>query len=288
MSLGVTGLDDSQAHPVRRRLARGAYLLPSLFTMGNILLGFYAIVRAYRGDYPQAALLIFAAAVLDALDGRIARLTGTESDFGREFDSLADVMTFGLAPAMISFLWGLHELGRVGWLVPLFFVVCTATRLARFNVQTDVVDKRFFVGLPSPAAAGAIVSLFFLIPPPETLFERELWTARAVLFFALVTVGSLMVSTFRYPSFKKLDLRQRWSYRGVLVLAGTVLVLLYQPKAFFFAAAFLYTLAGPVGWVVRRLRREGDGDGDGDGQVAEDAVDGHATAAPPPPAGLVR
>ena len=146
---------------IPRRLRRGAYLLPSLFTIGNMLLGFYAIVLGFRGAdlgsaglFQRAALLVFAAGLLDGLDGRIARMTGTDSDFGREYDSLADLLTFGVAPALLTYAWGLRELLRFGWLVPLFFVVCCATRLARFNIQVRVVDSRRFVGLPAPAAAG--------------------------------------------------------------------------------------------------------------------------------------
>lgn len=235
---------------VRRRLRRGAYLLPSVFTIGNILLGFYAVVRGFRGDFQGAALLIFVAAVLDGLDGRIARLTGTESAFGREFDSLADVLTFGAAPAFLAFLWGLDELGRIGWLVPLFFLVCTATRLARFNVQTRVVDTRYFVGLPTPAAAGALAAVLFFAP------DRE-WKAGLglVLIAALVGLGVLMVSTFRYRSFKEIDLRKRWSYRMALPLAAVLLVVAYHPPAFFLALAVLYTLSGPAAWLVARVRR---------------------------------
>jgi len=235
---------------VRARLRRGAYLLPSLFTIGNILLGFYAFVLGFRGEFKTAALLIFAAGVLDGLDGRIARLIGTESEFGKEFDSLADVLTFGAVPALLAFLWGLKDLGRIGWLVPLFFVLCSAIRLARFNVRTKVVDSRYFVGLPAPVAAGAIAAFLFLVPSSD--WRRWL---EAVMLVALIAVGALMVSTFRYPSFKKIDLRQRWSYRAALPLAAVILVLAYHPPAFFLSAAMVYTLSGPLGWLFGRLRR---------------------------------
>ncbi len=129
-------------------IRRGAYLLPSLFTMGNMVLGFYAIVCGLDGSFRKGALLVFLAAFLDSIDGRIARMTGTESDFGKEYDSLADVITFGAAPAMLTYLWGLRAFDRDAWLLAVFFMVCTATRLARFNVQTRVVDSRYFVGLP--------------------------------------------------------------------------------------------------------------------------------------------
>ena len=235
--------------PVSRGLRRGVYLLPSLFTIGNIFLGFYALSSGFRGDFERAALLLFAAGFLDNLDGRIARLTRTESAFGREFDSLADVITFGVMPALLAWEWGLDGYGRLGWLMPLFFTVCTATRLARFNVQTKVADSRFFVGLPCPAAAGAVGSLLFLAPEGDGLP----WL-RPLMLASLAALGTLMVSTVRYPSFKKLDLARRRSYRILLPLAAVTLVVAYHPQAFFLTVAVLYTFSGPVSWIVGRLR----------------------------------
>ncbi|MEM7355237.1 MAG: CDP-diacylglycerol--serine O-phosphatidyltransferase [Acidobacteriota bacterium] len=235
---------------VGQRLRRGVYILPSLFTMGNILMGFYAIILGFRGEFATAALLVFVAGILDGLDGRIARMTHTESEFGREFDSLADVLTFGITPALLAYLWGLQDLGRIGWLIPLFFLICTAVRLARYNVQTKAVDSRFFVGLPSPAAAGFIASFLFVQPDSEI----RVWLAAAMLL-SLVGVGTLMVSTFRYASFKKFDLRQRWSYRIALPWAAGILALAFHPPAFFLSAAVVYTLTGPVSWLYGRLRR---------------------------------
>ncbi len=237
---------------VRQRLRRGGFLLPSAFTVGNILLGFYAIVRGFRGDFQEAALLVFGAGVLDSLDGRIARLTGTESDFGREYDSLADVLTFGATPALLTFFWQLRFLGRIGWIIPLFFVVCAATRLARFNVQTKVVDGRFFVGLPVPAAASGICSMLFFMPRADAGPYEGL--PALLMCAALLVLGTLMVSTFRYRSFKQIDLRQPWSYRWVLPLAAAVLVIAYHPPAFFLIVTLLYGLSGPVGWLVGRFR----------------------------------
>jgi len=242
-----------RAVKVRRRLRRGTYLLPSMFTMGNIMLGFAAIVRGFAGDFGDAAILILFAVVLDGLDGRIARLTGTESDFGKEFDSLADVISFGAAPALLAFLWGLQKYGRIGWLVPLFFLICTSIRLARFNVQTKKVDPKSFVGLPSPAAAGSVTWLLYL--SGEWFGEIPPHWLEVVMLLALVVVGSLMVSTFRYPSLKKIDLRQRVSYRVALLVAAAILVLAVRPTVFLLSAILLYTFAGPWGWVVGRLRR---------------------------------
>jgi CDP-diacylglycerol--serine O-phosphatidyltransferase len=232
---------------VRRRLRRGAYMLPSLLTIGNILMGFYALICGLRGDFQRAALLIFAAALLDALDGRLARLTGTESEFGREFDSLADVLTFGVTPAVLTHIWGLSELGRIGWLVPLCYLVCTAARLARFNVQTKPVDSRYFVGLPSPAAACALASILFFAPTGP--YWR--WGA-VILVVALLFLGALMLSTFRFWSGKQIDLRQRWSYRMILPAAVLLLVVVYHPPAFFLAIAVLYIFSPPVRWLRGR------------------------------------
>jgi CDP-diacylglycerol--serine O-phosphatidyltransferase len=181
------------------------------------------------------------------LDGRIARLTNTESDFGREFDSLADALTFGAAPALLAYVWGLDEIGRLGWIVPLFYLVCTATRLARFNVQSRVADKRFFVGLPAPAAACSVASFLYFAPGSEW----GLWT-RIVLMMAFGILAGLMISTFRYPSFKQIDLKQRWSYRTALPLALVLLVVAYHPPAFFLTVAIVYTSSAPIAWVFGR------------------------------------
>lgn len=255
----------------KRRLRRGVYLLPSIFTIGNMLMGFYAIILGFRGYlggpdelFIRAALLIFAAAILDGLDGRIARLTGTESDFGKEYDSLADAITFGVSPALLTYFWGLVELGRIGWLVPLFFMVCCVTRLARFNVQASIADHRFFVGLPTPAAACAVCSILLFSP------DREWRTySVALVLMALVVLGLLMVSTFRYRSGKKIDLRKRWSYRAVIPVAAVILVTAIYPRAFFLAVAVVYTLSGPVGWLWGRMRRSG---GDGDGETPDSSL----------------
>jgi CDP-diacylglycerol--serine O-phosphatidyltransferase len=216
--------------------------------MGNLLLGFLAVIRGLSGAFQHAALAIFVAVILDALDGKIARLTRTESDFGREFDSLADVSTFGFAPAVLAYIWGLEELGRLGWLVPAFYLICAATRLARFNVQTRVVDSRYFVGLPAPAAAGGVASFLFFAPDAE-------WRTWAALACVIIVglLGVLMISTFRYASFKQVDLRRRWSYRVAVPLAAMLLLVIYHPPAFFISVALIYTVSGPALWMTSRL-----------------------------------
>jgi CDP-diacylglycerol--serine O-phosphatidyltransferase len=235
----------------RVRIRRGAYLLPSLFTMGNMVLGFYAIVCGLGGHFLKAALMVFLAAGLDSIDGRIARMTGTESDFGKEYDSLADVITFGAAPGMLAYLWGLREFSEDAWLLSVFFMVCTATRLARFNVQTRVVDSRYFVGLPSPAAAGTICSI--LIFAPEYHDDLRVFM-QALIGMALLLVGVLMVSTFRYNSFKSFDLRKRWSYRAFVPFAAILLMIVFIPRVVLLVMTVLYTLSAPVGALISRLR----------------------------------
>ncbi|MEA2559302.1 MAG: CDP-diacylglycerol---serine O-phosphatidyltransferase [Acidobacteriota bacterium] len=241
-----------QRPAVSQRLQRGAYLLPSLFTVGNMLLGFYAVICGLRGQFRLAAILVFVAAIVDTFDGLIARVTNTESDFGKEYDSLADVITFGAVPAILTWLWGLDELHRDAWLLSAFFMICTATRLARFNVQHKVVDKRWFVGLPTPAAAGTICSLLFYAPDREW----KSWMI-ALVAVSLLLVGLLMVSTFRYRSVKGFDPRQRMSYRVAVPIAALLLVIYYQPYAFFLILAVAYTLSGPALWLFGQVRGRG-------------------------------
>jgi len=233
---------------VGARLRQGAFLLPSAFTVGNLFLGFFAVILALKGRFPATGACILVAGVVDSLDGRIARMTHTESDFGKEFDSIADVVTFGVAPALSAYLWGLEELRRIGWLVPLFFLVATATRLARFNVQSGRVDSRWFVGLPCPAAAGAVASFFLIAPDPDW----RPWLIGLVTG-GLVALGILMVSTFRYWSGKAVDLRRPRSYRVMLPIAGGLALLALEPAAFLPVVTVLYAVSGPALWLWRTL-----------------------------------
>ena len=195
----------------RRRFRRGVYLLPSLFTMGNMFCGYACVVYAMRGEYETAAPFIGFAFVLDMLDGRIARMTGGESAFGLQFDSLADVISFGIAPAILSFAWGLSPLGRLGWAASFMFVACAAMRLARFNIQSAGGDKRYFVGMPSPAAAAVPAATVFAYP--VGLYDyREALPALAMVLVPAV----LMVSKIRFRSFKTIDLQHRLPYTSVL------------------------------------------------------------------------
>ncbi len=241
--------------PLRSRrlgIRRGAHLLPRLFTLANMVLGFWAIILGLHEHFQKAAGLVFLAGLIDSVDGRIARLTGTESDFGKEYDSLADVITFGAAPALLAYLWGLEDFSPDTWLLSVFFMVCCATRLARFNVQSKVVDSRYFVGLPTPAAAFCICSILVFAPEYSDDVKAYMQIVMAV---ALLIVGVLMVSTFRYMSGKQLDLRRRLSYRTVVPIAAIVLVIIYQPWATLLVLTSLYTLSGPVAALIARFRR---------------------------------
>lgn len=235
---------------MRARLSRSAFLLPSSFTVGNLFLGFYAVVTALGGRYERAAVCVIVAGILDNLDGRIARLTHTESEFGKEFDSLADFLTFGIAPGMVTYLWGLHELLRIGYLVGFLYVVCAATRLARFNIQAGRVDSRYFVGMPSPAAAGTVVSFLLL----AEWHGAQPWYPVAMA--ALVaTCGVLMVTTFRYPALKQLDFGRPLTYRVALPIAALLLLVAFEPRFFLPTVATVYGLAGPWLWLKGRLFR---------------------------------
>jgi CDP-diacylglycerol--serine O-phosphatidyltransferase len=233
-----------------RRFRRGVYLLPSMFTMANLFCGYACIVHSIRGQLETAALFIGFAFVLDMLDGRIARMTGTTSAFGLEFDSLADVVSFGVAPAILSFQWGLHPLGRIGWAAGFLFVAAAAVRLARFNIQSGSQDKRYFVGMPSPAAACVPAATVFAYP------EGFQSPTHAVAVLAMVIVPALtMVSTIRFRSFKTLDLQTRRS-SAVLVLVALGLVLVAaEPQYSLAALAYTYLASGFIGYAWTRLHR---------------------------------
>jgi CDP-diacylglycerol--serine O-phosphatidyltransferase len=233
----------------RRKLRRGIYLLPTSLTTGNLCCGFFSLIEASRGHYELAALLIVAAGVLDGLDGRIARLTGTTSEFGVEFDSMADISSFGIAPAFLAYEWALQPFHRVGWLIAFLFVACAATRLARFNIQHGGSDKRYFAGLPSPAAAGAVASVAFAFPEPPSQLGYS------VLIGALVAAAALlMVSHIRYRSFKGFDLKSPRSYLSVVAIVLVLVAVLVHPRSLMVIAG-AYLLWGPASWLAGWLMR---------------------------------
>ncbi len=246
---------NGRMHAFRRR---GIYLLPNLFTTGGIFFGFYGVVAAIDGNFQAAAIAVFVAAVLDGLDGRIARLTHTESEFGKQYDSLADLVAFGMAPAIIVYQWGLSRLaeygwvwGKLGWLAAFLYAVAAALRLARFNVMPHTADRRFFEGLPSPSAAALVVSMVWLA-------TEQGWNGSVMLGAAFVVTfgaGALMVSRLAYYSFKELSPRGRISFTYVFVIPLIFVLIALDPPKVTFGIAATYALSALViaGW--RRQRR---------------------------------
>jgi CDP-diacylglycerol--serine O-phosphatidyltransferase len=230
---------------------RGIYLLPNLFTTAALFAGFYAIVQAMNQRFDQAAVAIFIAMVLDGLDGRVARLTRTQSAFGAEYDSLSDMVCFGAAPALIMYEWALKSLGRLGWIAAFVYCAGAALRLARFNTNIDVVDKRFFQGLPSPAAAALCAGLVWVID--DFKIER----AEVIIAIACVVTlfaGVTMVSNVPFYSFKDLNLRRSVPFWAILLIVFALIVISTNPPVILFLLFIAYSLSGYVLWVWRRTR----------------------------------
>jgi CDP-diacylglycerol--serine O-phosphatidyltransferase len=238
--------------PEQRRLRRGMYLLPSLFTLANMFCGYACVIYAMRGEFSTAAPFIGVAVVLDMLDGRIARMTGTTSDFGVQLDSLADLISFGMAPAVLAFQWGLDPLGRMGWAVGFVYLTAAALRLARFNIQV-VTDKRYFVGLPSPAAAGLVAATVFYFPNGLQTYPIALAGAALMVVPAL-----LMIRTIKFQSFKTFDLKMRRGYRGLFLVAAFIALLVTYPHEVLIVMAYTYFASGFVGTFLSRARKHDD------------------------------
>jgi CDP-diacylglycerol---serine O-phosphatidyltransferase len=230
---------------LRDRRRQGIFLFPSLLTTGNLFCGFFALLLSVDHRYTEAAVAICVAMIMDLLDGRVARLMKATSQFGVEYDSLADVISFCVAPAFLLYSFALHSLGRAAWFGAFLFVVCGALRLARFNVQTATVDRRFFIGLSTPAAAGVAASLVILLQGEEV--TRVVRVAIAVATYVL---GLLMVSTFRYWSFKEIDFARRRPVETLLVVVLGVMIVATMHEVFLFLVFGGYALSGPVRWLV--------------------------------------
>lgn len=230
----------------KKRIAMHIYVLPNLVTTGNIFFGFFAVIQAIRSEYLHAAYAIVAASIFDLMDGRLARLTRSTSKFGAEYDSLCDLVSFGMAPAVLLFQWALEPFGRMGWLACFLFVACGALRLARFNVQAHVVEKNYFQGLPIPMAAGIVASSVLA-------FSDLGWDPRGNPLLLVMTflLAFVMVSTFRYRSFKDLDLKERLPFR-YLVIGVTILALVaYRPEVNLFLLFLTYATLGAVFGVLK-------------------------------------
>ncbi|HTX24396.1 MAG TPA: CDP-diacylglycerol--serine O-phosphatidyltransferase [Steroidobacteraceae bacterium] len=246
--------DHSEPRPRRK----GIYLLPNLLTTGCLFSGFYAIVAAIDKHFAAAGIAVYVAALFDTLDGRIARLTHTESNFGKEYDSLADMVAFGLAPAIVAYQWGVVRIaeygrawGRFGWLAAFFFAAAGALRLARFNARAPTADKRYFEGLPIPSGA-AIVAAFVWF---SSEWHEPGLTGLIAAFCVTAAAGALMVSRFSYPSFKQFDLDRRIKFAYLLIVPLFFVLVAIDPPTMLLSMFATYALSAPVLWVGRRLRR---------------------------------
>jgi CDP-diacylglycerol--serine O-phosphatidyltransferase len=224
-----------------KKLAMHIYVLPNLVTTGNIFFGFYAVIHAIKGEFVNGAYAIVAAAIFDLLDGRLARLTRSTSKFGAEYDSLCDLVSFGMAPAVLLYLWALQPFGRLGWLACFLFLACGALRLARFNVQANVIEKAYFQGLPIPMAAGIVASSVLAFHDLE-------WdpSGNPLILGMAFLLAFVMVSTFRYRSFKDLDLKERLPFRFLVLGLLIIAVVAYRPEVNLFILFLGYATLGAV------------------------------------------
>ncbi|WP_257283615.1 CDP-diacylglycerol--serine O-phosphatidyltransferase [Endozoicomonas sp. SESOKO1] len=247
-------IEEGQA--IRRK---GIYLLPNLFTTGNLFCGFYAIIAAQAGNFSLACIAVFVAMILDGLDGRVARMTNTMSKFGEQYDSLADMVTFGVAPAMVAFSWALQELGKFGWMIAFVYAACAALRLARFNAQIEVTDSRYFTGLASPAAAAVVIGMVWALS--DFGFNGE--STLVALIGSLVTGGAgvLMVSNIRYHSFKKIDLRGRVHFVFLLAIVLAFAVVFMDPPRTLLLIFLAYACSGPITAIWRLGEEKSDHEG---------------------------
>ena len=236
---------------VRRQ---GIYLLPNLFTTGALFAGFYAVIAAMRGDFESAAIAIFFALVFDGLDGRIARLTNTSSKFGAEYDSLSDMVSFGVAPALVMLSWALGGLGKLGWSAAFIYVACAALRLARFNTQIDTADKNYFTGLASPAAACVIASTVWVCNDLGWVGENLPYEVSLLVALLTAAIGFLMIANFPYSSFKGIDFRGRVPFVVMIAVVLVFGLVTVDPPRIFLLAFLAYAVSGPVMLVLQRRK----------------------------------
>jgi len=252
----MTDLKNSENSP-----RKGIYLLPNLLTTAGLFSGFFAIVSSMNGRFEAAAVAIFIAMIFDGLDGRVARLTNTQSEFGAQYDSMSDLLAFGVAPALVAYNWALADLGKFGWLAAFVYVACAALRLARFNANLGVTDGRFFQGLASPAAAALVAGMVW----NGTSFQIDGDKYGYIVGLITIAAGFLMVSNFRYNSFKTLNWRDRVSFLTILLVVVVFVVIASKPAQMLFLIFAVYACSGPITTFrsVRKLKLEhvvGDSD----------------------------
>ncbi|MGC3874132.1 CDP-diacylglycerol--serine O-phosphatidyltransferase [Halomonas sp. GXIMD04776] len=230
---------------------RGIYLLPNLFTTSALFSGFFAVVASINGDFAAAAIAVFVSMVLDGLDGRVARLTNTQSEFGAQYDSLADMLSFGVAPAIVAFAWILQDIGKIGWIAAFVYVACSALRLARFNVQIGSVDKKWFIGLPSPSAAALVAGCVWVFHN----FDANAFGFKVLMTFVVAAAGVLMVSNIRYYSFKDVDVKGPVPFVALLAIVLGFVVISLEPSVMLLTLFSCYVASGPIMALMRKLRR---------------------------------
>lgn len=237
----------------KRRFHRGIYILPNLFTIAALFAGFYAIIAAIRSEYDVAAITIFIAMLMDSLDGRVARITNTQTEFGAQLDSLSDMVSFGIAPALVMYNWILLNLGKIGWLIAFIYAVAVALRLARFNTQIGKIDKRYFQGLACTPAAGVMAGLIW-IGSDFNLYTNFIAILAGILS---IIIASLMVSNIRFRSFKDFDLKNNVSFVKILTMVMVIVLVAIDPPITLFTAFFLYAISAPLInlWELRKKKR---------------------------------
>lgn len=247
LAVSEQNLAEKDAQSQRRK---SIYLLPNAFTTAALFCGFFAVVKAMGGEFEIAAIAIFCSMVLDGMDGRVARLTNTQSAFGEQYDSLADMVSFGVAPALVMYAWQLHDLGRWGWAAAFLYCACAALRLARFNTNVGVVDKRFFQGLPSPSAAALMAGLVWLILSEKVFIANDVLPYVALGF--TVFAGISMITNAPFYSGKAMDVRHTVTFPKLLMVVALMLVVAIKPSVMLFGLFVLYSLSGYVLWFLRR------------------------------------
>jgi CDP-diacylglycerol--serine O-phosphatidyltransferase len=239
-----------ESHSETRKRAKGIYMVPNMITLAALFGGFYAIVMAMNGRFELATVALFLSMVLDSLDGRVARMTNTQSAFGEQMDSLSDMVSFGAAPALVAYIWTLSTLGRWGWIAAFVYLACAALRLARFNVNTGVVDKRYFQGLPSPAAAALVAGFIWLMTDLEIPSGDVTWAMFAITLFA----GLTMVTNVPFYSFKDLSVKKSVPFAAIVLVALGIAVINIHPPTVLFSLFMIYGLSGYAIYVWRKAK----------------------------------
>jgi CDP-diacylglycerol--serine O-phosphatidyltransferase len=242
---------NEETSPQKIRMKKGVYLLPNLFTSASLFCGFYSIIASFKEYFVPAAVAVLVAWIFDGLDGRVARLTNTTSKFGAEYDSLADVISFGVAPSLLAYSWSLSIYGKLGWIVAFLFVLCGALRLARYNIQIGLIESTVFNGLPIPAAAGVVATtvIFFDWTGAEGKFHN------VFIMIFVVILSLLMVSSVKYYSFKDMKLLSRKPFTIFFWSTVLLIIIFHWPEIMFFVIILGYTISGPVWWVVKFFQK---------------------------------